>query len=68
MKEPWYMAGFFVGAGCTIGRDENGKQICDLNNETGVKVGEALRQIVANPAFLNLSLIHIYKRHSSRTA
>lgn len=53
MKEPWYMAGFFVGAGCTIGRDESGKQICDLNNETGVKVGEALRQIVANPAFLN---------------
>lgn len=53
MKEPWYMAGFFVGAGCTIGRDENGKQICDLNNETGVKVGEALRKIVADPAFLN---------------
>ncbi len=53
MKEPWYMAGFFVGAGCTIGRDENGKQICDLNNETGVKVGEALRQIVAHSAFLN---------------
>ena len=53
MKEPWYMAGFFVGAGCTIGRDENGKQVCDLNNETGVKVGEALRQIVAHPSFLN---------------
>lgn len=48
----WYIASFFVGAGCTLGLDENGKQTCDFNNERGVAAGEAIRAFTADPAFL----------------
>ena len=47
----WYIASFFLGAGCTLGLDENGKQTCDFNNEAGVAAGEAIRAFTA-PAFL----------------
>lgn len=52
MKEPWYLSGFFVGAGNTITRDADGKQHCNFNNDTGVAVGESLRKIVAHSGFL----------------
>ena len=48
----WYIASFFLGAGCTLGLDENGKQTCDFNNEAGVAAGEAIRAFTADPAFL----------------
>lgn len=48
----WYIASFFLGAGCTLGLDENGKQTCDFNNEVGVAAGEAIRAFTADPAFL----------------
>ena len=48
----WYIASFFLGAGCTLGLDENGKQTCDFNNEAGVATGEAIRAFTADPAFL----------------
>ncbi|MCL1963960.1 MAG: extracellular solute-binding protein [Firmicutes bacterium] len=48
----WYIASFFLGAGCTLDLDENGKQICDFNSERGVLAGEAIRAFTASPAFL----------------
>lgn len=53
INDGWYTAGFFLGAGCTIGLDENGRQTCDFNSETGVKVGEAIKELVSDPAFIN---------------
>jgi len=48
----WYIASFFLGAGCTLGLDENGNQTCDFNTATGVAAGEAIRAFCADPAFL----------------
>lgn len=48
----WYVASFFMGAGCTLGLDEDGNQTCDFNNEAGVAAGEAIRAFTADPAFL----------------
>ncbi|MDR1540112.1 MAG: extracellular solute-binding protein [Clostridiales bacterium] len=47
----YYIASFFLGAGCKleIGADE--KQICDFNSATGVQVGEAIKAFTADPAF-----------------
>lgn len=47
----WYIASFFIGAGNKF-EVVDGKQVLDFNNETGVKVGEAIKAITANPAFL----------------
>ena len=52
VSDGWYLASFFLGAGCTIGLDENGKQVCDFNNENGVKAGEAVKAFTANSAFI----------------
>lgn len=48
----WYLASFFLGAGCTLGLDEAGNQTCDFNSERGVAAGEAVRAFCADPAFL----------------
>lgn len=48
----WYIASFFLGAGCTLGLDDEGNQVCDFNNETGVAVGEAIRAFCADAAFM----------------
>lgn len=48
----WYIASFFLGAGGKLGVGEDGKQTCDFNNETGVKVGEAIKAFTASKAFL----------------
>lgn len=47
----WYIASFFLGAGGTLSV-KDGKQVCDFNNETGVKVGEAIKAFTANNAFI----------------
>lgn len=47
----WYIASFFIGAGNKF-EMVDGKQVLDFNNETGVKVGEAIKAFTANPAFL----------------
>jgi arabinogalactan oligomer/maltooligosaccharide transport system substrate-binding protein len=47
----WYIASFFLGAGGTLTM-KDGKQVTDFNNETGVKVGEAIKAFAANKAFL----------------
>lgn len=48
----WYIASFFLGAGGTLELGEDGKQVTDFNNETGVQVGEFIREFVSHPAFL----------------
>ena len=48
----WYIASFFLGAGGTLTVGEDGKQICDFNNERGVLAGEAIKAFTAHPAFL----------------
>ena len=48
----WYIASFFLGAGCTLDLDENGNQTCDFNSEAGVAAGEAIRAFCADPAFM----------------
>lgn len=48
----WYIASFFLGAGCKLGLDKDGNQTCDFNNEAGVKTGEAIKAFTAHEAFL----------------
>ena len=48
----WYIASFFLGAGCTLDLDAEGNQVCDFNNEKGLAAGEAIRAFCADPAFL----------------
>ena len=48
----WYVASFFLGAGCTLTLDAEGNQVCDFNNEKGVAAGEAIRAFCADPAFM----------------
>lgn len=48
----WYNAAFFLGAGCTLGLDSNGKQTCDFNNTKGQQAGEAIKAFCADPAFV----------------
>lgn len=47
----YYIASFFIGAGNKF-EMVDGKQVLDFNNETGVKVGEAIKAFTAHPAFL----------------
>ena len=48
----WYLASFFLGNGCKLTLDENGKQICDFNNEKGLEAAEAIRAFCNDPAFV----------------
>lgn len=48
----WYIASFFLGGGGKLGIGADGKQTCDFNNATGVKVGEAIKAFTANKAFI----------------
>lgn len=51
VDDSWYIASFFLGAGGNLDY-ENGKQLTDFNNETGVKVGEYIANFVKSSAFL----------------
>jgi arabinogalactan oligomer/maltooligosaccharide transport system substrate-binding protein len=48
----WYIASFFLGNGCTLSVDANGKQLCDFNNEKGLQAAEAIKSLTANSAFI----------------
>ncbi|MEG2455377.1 MAG: extracellular solute-binding protein [Oscillospiraceae bacterium] len=48
----WYIASFFLGAGCTLGLDAAGVQTCDFNSANGVAAGEAIKTFTADPAFI----------------
>lgn len=52
LSNGWYIASFFLGAGCTLGIDEEGKQVCDFNGEKGLAAAEALKAFAADPAFM----------------
>ncbi len=52
VENGWYIASFFLGAGNTIGISDEGTQVLDFNNETGVKVGEYIKKFVASNAFI----------------
>ncbi|MDR1705975.1 MAG: extracellular solute-binding protein [Clostridiales bacterium] len=49
----WYVASFFLGAGGSLELTEDGAQLCDFNNETGVKVGEAIFALCGDEAYLD---------------
>ncbi len=51
LSNGWYIASFFLGAGCTLTIEE-GKQLCDFNNEKGLAAAEAIKAFAAHPAFL----------------
>ena len=48
----WYLASFFLGNGCQLTLDADGKQICDFNNEKGLAAAEAIKALCEHPAFL----------------
>ena len=48
----WYLASFFLGNGCQLTLDADGKQICDFNNEKGLAAAEAVRAFCNDPAFV----------------
>lgn len=48
----WYIASFFLGAGCELYVGEDGKIVCDFNNEAGVAAGEAIKAFTAHDAFV----------------
>jgi len=48
----WYAAAFFLAAGCEIELGDDGKQICNFNNEDGIKAGEAIKNLCAHSAFV----------------
>lgn len=47
----WYVASFFLGAGCTLGLKDN-KQTCDFNSEDGIAAGEAVKAFCNHSAFI----------------
>lgn len=49
----WYLASFFLGNGCTLTLDADGKQLCDFNNEKGLAAAEAIKALCADPAFVD---------------
>lgn len=52
VSNSWYLPAFFFGAGLGIDY-KDGRNIIDWNNETGVAVGEYLRELVNHPAFIS---------------
>ena len=56
VKNSWYLAGLFLGAGNKIDINADLKNVPDFNNERGVQVvTEVIWPLVNNPAFLNTS-------------
>jgi len=49
----WYLASFFLGAGCTLTIGDDGKQICDFNNANGLAAAKAIQALAAHPAYIN---------------
>jgi arabinogalactan oligomer/maltooligosaccharide transport system substrate-binding protein len=48
----WYIASFFLGAGCTLSLDGSGNQLCDFNNAKGLSAAEAIRAFTADSSFV----------------
>ena len=48
----WSLASFFLGNGCTLTLDADGKQLCDFNSPAGLEAAEAIRAFCNDPAFI----------------
>ena len=48
----WYIASFFLGNGCTLTLDTNGKCVCDFNTAAGLDAAEGIRAFCNDPAFI----------------
>ena len=49
----WYIASFFLGNGCSLTLDADGKQICDFNSPAGLEAAEAIKEFCSNPAYIS---------------
>ena len=49
----WYVASFFLGAGCTLTIGADGKQVCNFNNANGLAAATAMQAFAAHPAYIN---------------
>jgi len=49
----WYLASFFLGAGCTIKIDANDVQLVDFNNANGLAAAKAIKELVSHPAYIH---------------
>lgn len=49
----WYIASFFLGAGCALEIDEEGNQLCDFNNANGLAAAETIKAFTAHNAYIN---------------
>lgn len=48
----WYIASFFIGAGCSFSVTAEGKQEVDFDTEAGYAAAEAVKSFTADTAFL----------------
>ena len=48
----WYVASFFLGAGCTLSVGADGKQVCNFNNADGLAAARAMQALTGNPVFI----------------
>ena len=48
----WYVASFFLGAGCTLSIGPDDIQVCDFNNANGLAAARAMQAFTSNSAFL----------------
>ena len=49
----WYLASFFLGAGCTLTIGPDGKQVANFNNANGLAAAKAIQALAAHPAYIN---------------
>lgn len=52
LSNGWYIASFFLGAGCSVVKNADGTVTCDFNNEKGLAAAEAIKAFAANSAFV----------------
>lgn len=49
----WYLASFFLGAGCKLSIGPDGRQLCDFNSANGLAAARAIQELAAHPAFIS---------------
>jgi len=49
----WYLASFFLGAGCTLTIGPDGKQASNFNNADGYAAANAIVALTSHPAYIN---------------
>ncbi len=48
----WYISSFFLATGGKVEIDKSGKQVCDFDNQNGIKAGEAVKALCADSAHI----------------